>query len=124
MICKDLDCGGGAEKVMAPGIYGSHDGEQFPVIDVIVALSRAKCLGQISARMPLIVDVFLQKNSSRSMFGGISGNGERGREIWEVKDWLGGECSFQCCKGIITGLVPGPGVSFFGEVKRGWVVSE
>ena len=53
------------------------------------------------------------------MFGGISGNGKRGREIWEVKDWLGGEHSFQRCKGVVTGLVPGLGVSLFGEDKEG-----
>ena len=53
------------------------------------------------------------------MFGGISRNCKRGREIWEVKDWLGGECAFQCLKGIIARLVPGPEMSLFGEVKEG-----
>ena len=53
------------------------------------------------------------------MFGGISRDCERGREIRKVKDWLGGECGFQCSKGIITRVVPGPGVSLFGEVKEG-----
>ena len=31
---------------------------------------------------------------------------------------MGGESSFQCLKGIIARLVPGPGVSFLGEVKE------
>ena len=53
------------------------------------------------------------------MFGGISRDCERDREIWEVKDWLGSECSFQCSKGIIARAVPEPGVSLFGEVKEG-----
>ena len=36
-----------------------------------------------------------------------------------MKDWLGSECSFQCSKGVIAGLVPGPGMSLFGKVKEG-----
>ena len=53
------------------------------------------------------------------MFGGIGRDCKRGREIWEVKDWLGSERSFQCSKGIVTRAVPGPGVSCFCEVKEG-----
>ena len=60
VISKDLDCGGGAKKVVAPGIQHSHDGKQFPVIDVIVALGGAKCLGQIGTRTPFVVDIPLQ----------------------------------------------------------------
>ena len=90
----------------------------------IVALSRAKHLGQIGTRTPLVVDVLLQQNSPRSMFGGIGRDCERGREIREVKDWLGNEHSFQCSKGIITRLVPGPGMDLFGEIKEGGAVSE
>ena len=36
-----------------------------------------------------------------------------------MKDWLGNECSFQCSKGIVTGLVPGPGMGLLGEIKEG-----
>ena len=76
-------------------------------------------MGQISARMPFVIDVFLQQNSSRSSFGGISRDCERGSEIRAVKDWLGNERSFQCSKGVITRLVPGPGMGLFGEIKEG-----
>ena len=51
--------------------------------------------------MPLVIDVFLQKDFSRGVFGDVGGKGERGREIWELEDWLGGECCFQHCKGDI-----------------------
>ena len=60
VISKDLDCGGGTEKVVVPGIQCSHDGEQFSVVDVIVALSGAKCLGQIGTRTPFVINVLLQ----------------------------------------------------------------
>ena len=42
---KDLDCGGGAEEVVAPGIEGSHNSKQLPIVDIIVAFCRAKRLG-------------------------------------------------------------------------------
>ena len=45
VVCEDLDRGGGAEEIVAPGIEGSHDSEQFLIVDVVVALSRAKRLG-------------------------------------------------------------------------------
>ena len=57
VVHKDLDCGGGSKEVVAPGIEGSHDGKQLTVIDVVVVLRRSKCLGQIGARAPLIIDV-------------------------------------------------------------------
>ena len=53
------------------------------------------------------------------MFGGISGDCERGRKIREVEDWLGYEHVFQCSKGVITRLVPGPGMGFLGEIEEG-----
>ena len=45
VVCEDLDGGGGTEKIVAPGIQGSHDSKQLPVINVIVAFCWAKCLG-------------------------------------------------------------------------------
>ena len=36
-----------------------------------------------------------------------------------MKDWLGNEHNFQCSKGVVTGLVPGPGMGLLGEIKEG-----
>ena len=69
--------------------------------------------------MPFIIDVLLQEDSSRGVFGGIRGDCKRGGEIREMEDWLGGECCFQGSKGVVTRAVPGPGMGFFGEVKKG-----
>ena len=102
MICKDLDSSGGTEKVVAPGIEGSHDRKQLSVVDIVVAFSRAERLRQVGTRAPFVIDVLLQENSSRGVFGGIRGDSKRGREIWEVEDWLGGECRFEGNKGIVT----------------------
>ena len=119
MVCKDLDRSGGTEKVVAPGIQGSHDSEQLSVIDVIVAFSRAERLGQVGTRVPFVIDVLLQENSPRGVFGGIRRDCKRGREIREVEDRLGGECCFQGSESVVARAVPGPGMGFLGEVKEG-----
>ena len=38
VICKDLDRKRGTMEVMPPGLQGVDDGEEFPVIDVVVLL--------------------------------------------------------------------------------------
>ena len=45
VVRKDLDRSGRTEKVVAPGIQGSHDSEQLPIVDVVVAFCRAERLG-------------------------------------------------------------------------------
>ena len=45
VVRKDLDRGGGAKEVVAPGIEGSHNSKQLPVIDIVVVFCRAKRLG-------------------------------------------------------------------------------
>ena len=118
MVREDLNRSGGPKKVVAPGVQGSHDSEQFLIIYVIVAFSRAERLRQVSARAPFVIDVFLQENSARCVFGGIRGDCKRGREVGEVKDWLGSKRGFQGSEGIIARAVPGPGMGFLGEVQK------
>ena len=48
------------------------------------------------------------------MFGSASRDSKEGGELWEMEDRLRGECSFQCSKGIVARLVPGPRVGFLG----------
>ena len=45
VVHKDLDRGGGAKEIVAPGVKGSHDSKQLPVINVVVAFRWAKRLG-------------------------------------------------------------------------------
>ena len=68
--------------------------------------------------MPFVIDVFLQENSSGSVFGGVHRDCKRGREIREMEDWLGGECCFQGSESVVARAVPGPGVGFLGEVEE------
>ena len=52
------------------------------------------------------------------MFGGVSRDGEGGRESRELEDRLGCEGLFQHLEGIIARLIPGPGVGLFSEVQE------
>ena len=59
MVHENLDCMRGTEKVMLPSIQGSHNGEQLPIIDVVVVFSWTECLGKISAGVPVSIGIFL-----------------------------------------------------------------
>ena len=61
---------------MPPGIQCSHDSMEFLIIDVIIALSRFKCLGEVSAWVPVPIDSMLEKYTARGMFGSVHGDGE------------------------------------------------
>ena len=39
MVCKNLDGERGSEEVLSPCLKGVEDGEEFSVIDIIVAFS-------------------------------------------------------------------------------------
>lgn len=52
------------------------------------------------------------------MFGGVGGNGKWGKEVQEKKNRLRGEGGFEGQEGVIAGFVPGPWVSFLGEVQE------
>ena len=45
VVHKDLDSGGGAQEIVVPGVEGSHDSKQLPVVNVVVAFRWAKHLG-------------------------------------------------------------------------------
>ena len=64
VVCEDLDCGGGPQEVMAPGVQSLHDGKQFMIIDIVIVFSWPKCLGKVGTGMPIPVDVLLQQHSA------------------------------------------------------------
>ena len=68
--------------------------------------------------MPVTVGVDLEEDSTRCMFRHISGNGERGREIREVKDGFREEETFKGVERGLTGGGPVPREVFLGEVEE------
>lgn len=94
VVHENLDHMRGSKKIMLPSIKGSHDSEQFMIINVVISFGWAECLGKIGARVPFAIGVFLQEDSSGCVFGGICGDSEWRGEVWEMEDQLGSECKF------------------------------
>jgi len=69
--------------------------------------------------VPIPVGVGLEEDSSRCMFGGISGNGEGSREIREVKDQFRQEEGFKSVEGGLAGRGPVPLKVLFGKINKG-----
>jgi len=61
----------------------------------------------------------LEKDTSRSELGGISGNGERCGEVREVEDGFGKESGAEGVHGLLASRGPGPSTVFLGEVNEG-----
>ena len=116
VICEHLDWRGGSEEIVSPGIQGSHDCEEFSVVDIIVVLGWAERLREISTGVPISVDVSLEEYASRGMLGCVGGNGEGGREVGELENGLGGECLFKGGEGGVARFIPFPGMRFLGEI--------
>ena len=55
VICEDLDGEGGSMEVVPPGLQSTDDGEEFPVINVVVLLSWDKQLREIGAGVSVTV---------------------------------------------------------------------
>ena len=81
VVSEDLDREGGAMEIVAPCFQGANDGKEFAVVDVVIPFRRGERLREVGARVPVAIGVSLKEDSSRSEFGGISGNGERCREV-------------------------------------------
>ena len=80
---------------------------------------RAKRLGEVGAGVPVSIDVCLEEYASRGVLGCIGGNGEGGREVWELENGLEGERLFKGGEGGVARFIPFPGMRFLGEIEEG-----
>ena len=64
MVHKDLDGKGGAMEIVPPGLQGADDGEEFSVVDVIIAFCWDEQLREIQAGMPIAVGVSLEEDGA------------------------------------------------------------
>ena len=62
------------------------DSKEFSVVDVIVSFYWGEQLGEVGTWMPLAIRVSLEKDGTRSILGGISGNGEGCSKVGEMED--------------------------------------
>ena len=116
VVSEYLDRGGGSEEIVSPGIQGSHDCEEFSVIDVVVSFGWAERLREIGTGVPVAVDVSLEEYSSRGVLRCIGGDGKGGGEVGELEDRLGGERLFKGGEGGVTRFIPFPGMRFLCEI--------
>lgn len=72
------------KEIVTPRFQGIDDGKEFLIIDVVVSFSRGKGLEQVETRVPIAVCVGLEKDSTRSILGGISSNHKGGGKVREV----------------------------------------
>ena len=68
VICEDLDEEWGSMEVMSPGLQGMDDGEELPVVDVIVSFCWDEQLGEVGAWVPVAVQVSLEEDGARGIF--------------------------------------------------------
>ena len=85
VVGEDLYWEGGAVEVVAPRFQGANDGEEFAIIDIVVAFGGGEGLREVGAGVPIATGVGLEEDGARRMFGGVRGNGEGGGEVREVK---------------------------------------
>ena len=101
-------------EVVSPGFQGVNNGEEFPVIDVIVSFFQREQLGEIRAGMPITIGVCLEKDGARGIFGGV-GSGE----VWEVEDRLQQGKGLEGFKRCLACGRPIPRKVFLGEIDKG-----
>ena len=58
--------------VLFPFLECKDDSKEFPIIDVVISLSRDKHFGEVSTRMHVAINVILKKDGSGSEERGIS----------------------------------------------------
>ena len=56
------------------------------VIDVVISFCWDEQLEEVGAGVPIAIGISLEKDSTRGVFRGVDGNGERFREVWEMED--------------------------------------
>ena len=118
MVSENLDWERGALEVVAPGSETSNDCKEFVIVDIVLSFSGGEQPGEVGVGVSVPISIGLQEDTSRGMFGGISGNGKGVGKVGETEDWLGKEELLEMLKGGLTSRGPRPGTILLGEVKE------
>ena len=119
MVSKDLHRKQGPMEVVSPGLQSTNNGEEFPVIDVIVLFCRREQLGKIGAGMPVTVGVCLEEDGGGGIFGGVCCNSKGSGEVQEMEDRLQQEKGLEGVKQCLACRRPVPRKVLFGGVNKG-----
>ena len=118
MVGEDLHWKGGAMEVVAPGFQGANDGEEFTIIDIVVAFGGGEGLREVGAGVPVTVGVSLEEDGARRVFRRICGDSEGGGEVGKVEDGFREEETLEGVEGGLAGRRPVPREVFLGEVEE------
>ena len=124
MVSENLDWERGALEVVAPGLETSNDCKEFVIVDIVVSFSGGEQLGEVGVGVLVPIGIGLQEDTSKGMFGGISGNGEGVGKVGETEDWLGKEELLEMLKGGLTSRVQDQGQFFLVRSRRGQATLE
>jgi hypothetical protein len=100
VIGECLDWKWESMEIVMPGLEGTDDSEEFPIIDVIVPFCRAKGLGEVRAGVPVTIGVSLEEDSAQSVLRDVGGDGEWSREVRHVENGFREEQRFQGMKAV------------------------
>ena len=75
----------GALEVMTPVIQGMDDGEQFPIVDIVILFCRGKCLRKVHTGVEVSVVILLHENSPTSKERGVCHDNEGVAHVGEAK---------------------------------------
>ena len=81
MVGEDGDGMGSSLQVLLPFDKGEDDGEEFPIIYVIITFRGGESLGEVSARVKVSSGIRLHQDCSRCEEGGVGHEGEGASDI-------------------------------------------
>ena len=67
VICENLYRERGPVEIVSPGLQGTDDGEEFSVVDVVVAFCWDERLGEVGTGVPVAIGVSLEEDSTRGV---------------------------------------------------------
>ena len=115
VVCNNINQSCGALKVMTLVAEGFEDHKEFLVMGIIVSLRRSHSAGVEHNWLEFTIGASDGENTSDSIVGGISFNGERSIGDPMSKDRSGG-------KGLLQGVESG--ATLIGEIPRRSLVGQ
>src|SRR5882762_4720539 len=114
VIRENFESMGTPFEIVSPFFQSLDDGQEFAIIDVVVALSLNKRLRHEGDRMPKSVGAGLRQNSTASVLGRITFKTKGGQGIWLDEDGSFEEAGFESIEGELFINRPFPQRGLFG----------
>src|SRR5882762_2074045 len=114
MIRENFKSVGTSFEIVSPFLQSFDDGQEFTIIDVIVAFSLNKRLRHEGDWMPKSIGTGLRQNSATSVLGRVAFKTKGGQGIWLDEDGSFEEAGFESIEGELFINRPFPRRGLFG----------